>query len=306
MPPDSAIEPAGPPVGGTARRVLLLVNRNAGRGDADLGRIEAVLREGGLRVETHSFAKKHGMADVIRERAGGADCIVIGGGDGTLGTAAPAVLDSGLPLGILPLGTANDLAHALGIGDDPVAAAGVIVAGAVRTLDLGEANGRLFWNVASIGLGAELADVVPTALKKRWGVLAYAAAALLRLGRVHRFRAELVHDGRVERVRTMQIAIGNGRRHGGGLVVSATAQPDDGLLHVYSLEVRWGWQLLALLPALRRGDQGTRRNVRSFACTELEVRTRRPMPVNIDGAVATRTPVRIRVRPRAVGVYAPL
>lgn len=291
----------GPP----ARRALLLVNRNAGNGGIDLGRVESVLRAGGLRVETHGFAKKHGMADVIRERAGAADCIVIGGGDGTLGTVAPAVLASGLPLGILPLGTANDLAHTLGIGGDPVAAAGVIVDGAVRRLDLGEANGHLFWNVASIGFSADLAETVPTALKKRWGVLAYAAMALPRLAGIRPFSAELLHDGRVERVRTIQVAVGNGRRHGGGMVVSAAAEPDDGLLHAYSLEVRHGWRLLGLLPALRRGDQGNRRDVRSFACTELEVRTPDPMPVNADGGIATATPVRVRVHPRAVAVYVP-
>lgn len=299
---DEAAPPAPTSAG---RRVLLLINRHAGRGGTDLERIGDVLTAGGLRVETHAFAKKHPIPDVIRERAGDADCVVIGGGDGTINTAIPALLDSGLPLGILPLGTANDLAHTLGIGDDPLAAARIIVAGRTRTLDLGEANGHLFLNVASIGLGAELADAVPTAMKRRWGTLAYAAAAFWRLARARRFSATLVHDGRTERIRTLHIAIGNGGRHGGGLIVSAAAEPDDGLLHLCSLEARRGWQLLPLLPALRRGDQGTRRDVRSFATTALDIRTRHPMPVNLDGAVATRTPVRLRLRRQVLRVYSP-
>jgi diacylglycerol kinase family enzyme len=88
-------------------------------------------------------------------------------------------------------------------------------------------------------------------------------------------------------------------------LVAATAALDDGLLHGYSLEVRHWWQLLALAPALRHGRYEAWRAVRSFACRELEVRTRRPRPVNADGEIITTTPARFRVHPRAVRVYAP-
>ena len=89
------------------------------------------------------------------------------------------------------------------------------------------------------------------------------------------------------------------------MTVAARATLDDGLLHGYSLEVRHGWQLLALAPALRRGRYEAWRAVRSFACRELEVRTRRPRPVNADGEIITTTPARFRVHPGAVQVYAP-
>jgi hypothetical protein len=94
--------------------------------------------------------------------------------------------------------------------------------------------------------------------------------------RLHRFTAELAHEGRTARVRTVQVAVGNGRHYGGGMAVAATAALDDGLLHSYSLEVRHGWQLLALVPALRRGRYEAWRAVRLFAGRELEMRTRRP------------------------------
>jgi diacylglycerol kinase (ATP) len=103
----------------------------------------------------------------------------------------------------------------------------------------------------------------------------------------------------------VQVTVGNGRHYGGGMTVAATAALDDGLLHGYSLEVRHGWQLLALAPALRHGRYEAWRAVRSFACRELEVRTRRPRPVNADGEIITTTPARFRVHPRAVRVYAP-
>ena len=289
----------------SCRRALLLVNQHARRGGEAIGAALAVLAAGGVTVEEHDYPKKDPIPAAIRAGAGAFDCVIVGGGDGTLHAAAPALVATGLPLGILPLGTGNDLARSLGIDPDPVIAARVIADGQVRAVDLGEVNGHLFWNVASIGLSVELAQELTAATKRRWGRLGYALAALRVLRRLRRFTAELAYDGRLERVRTVQVAVGNGRYYGGGMTVAATAALDDGLLHGYSLEVRHWWQLLALAPALRRGRYDAWRAVRSFACRELEVRTRRPRSVNADGEIITTTPARFRVHPRAVRVYAP-
>jgi diacylglycerol kinase (ATP) len=287
------------------RRALLLANRQARRGGEAIDEALAVLVAGGVDVEEHDYPKKHPIPDAIRGAAGRYDCVIVGGGDGTLHAAAPALLEIGLTLGILPLGTANDLARTLGIGPDPVAAAYVIAAGHTRAVDLGDVNGHLFWNVASIGLSVELASELTAETKRRWGRLGYAIAALRVLRRMRPFTAEIEHDGRIERIRTVQVAVGNGRHYGGGMTVEEAAQPDDSLLDVYSLGIRHWWQLLALFPAMRSGRHGAWREVRSFATTELLVRTRRPKRVNADGEIVTRTPARFRVRPRAVRVYAP-
>jgi diacylglycerol kinase (ATP) len=287
------------------RRALLLANRQARRGGEAIDEALAVLVAGGVDVEEHDYPKKHPIPDAIRGAAGRCDCVIVGGGDGTLHAAAPALLEIGLTLGILPLGTANDLARTLGIGPDPVAAAHVIAAGHTRAVDLGEVNGHLFWNVASIGLSVELASELTAETKRRWGRLGYAIAALRVLRRMRPFTAEIKHDGRIERLRTVQVAVGNGRHYGSGMTVEEAAQPDDSLLDVYSLGIRHWWQLLALFPAMRSGRHGAWREVRSFATTELLVRTRRPKRVNADGEIVTRTPARFRVRPRAVRVYAP-
>jgi YegS/Rv2252/BmrU family lipid kinase len=290
---------------GPRRRALLLVNRHARRGGEDIDSVLSILAEGGLDVEEHDHPTRRPVADAIRGAAGKFDCVIVGGGDGTLHAAAPALLETGLTLGILPLGTANDLARTLGIGPDPVDAARVIAAGHARELDLGEVNGHPYWNVASVGLSVELAGELTAGTKRRWGKLAYAVAALRVLRRMRPFSAELEHDGQVERSRTVQVAVGSGRHYGGGMTVEAAAQPDDGLLDVYSLEIRHWWRLLALFPAMRSGRLGAWRDVTSFACTELLVRTRRPKRVNADGEIVTKTPARFRVRPRAVRVYAP-
>jgi diacylglycerol kinase (ATP) len=287
------------------RRALLLVNEHSRSGGRAISNVIDVLQRGGLDVETRTFAKKHPIPGTIRERAGEFDCVIIGGGDGTLNEVAPALVETGLPLGILPLGTANDLARTLGIDADPIAAAHIIVDGHSRMFDLGEVNGKLFWNVASIGVTTDLTRRMSKFLKRLSGRMAYGIAAARTLPHMRSFPAELQHDGRTEHLRTVQVSVGNGRFQGGNIVVDEQARADDGLLHVYCLEVRSRWRLLTLLPALRRGRHGQSADVRSFACTELLVRTRRPECVVADGVEIARTPARFRSKPAAARIYVP-
>src|SRR3546814_14081498 len=119
----------------------------------------------------------------------------LSGGDGSISSAAPAVIESGLPLGIIPAGTANDLARTLSIPLDFAAAADVIVEGHSRRIDVGTVHGHAFFNVASIGLSSELAQTLDPATKKRVGRLGYAVAALRVILAVQRFRARIRRTG---------------------------------------------------------------------------------------------------------------
>lgn len=89
------------------------------------------------------------------------------------------------------------------------------------------------------------------------------------------------------------------------MVVAEDARPDDGVLDVYSLEVAHWWRLVALIPWLRSGTQGQWDDVRAFRTTALEVRTRRPRPVNTDGELSTYTRAVFRLLPAALRVFAP-
>ena len=297
---------AEPVLRGAARRALVIINGRARNGNAAIEEALDLLRAAGWLLVEQRCAPGQSAADVIRARAAeGFAAVILGGGDGTLNGAAPALVETGLPFGILPLGTANDLARSLGIEPDPLAAAAVIAAGALRPIDLGEVNGRLFFNVASIGFSATLAQRLGREEKRRWGKLGYALAAFRLLREARPFTAWITHDGTTEKVRTIQVAVGNGRHYGGGMTVESGATPDDGKLDVYSLELDHAWRLLALLPYLRRGTHGQWRDVRAFPTLECEVRTRRAMPVNTDGEINTQTPARFRLLHKAVRVFAP-
>lgn len=288
-----------------AKRALLLLNRNARSGATPIDEALAVLAEGGVEVHEQGCESAAGMAEAIKSQRSQVDLVIVGGGDGTLNCTAAAIIETGLPLGILPLGTANDLARTLGIAPDPVSAAQVIVAGGERRIDIGEVNGRHFFNVASIGFSAALAGELSAEAKKRFGVLGYALASAKLLLRMRPFTAFIEHDGVTEKVKTVQIAVGSGRHYGGGLTVDESAEPDDGKLHVYSLEVDHWWHLLALAPSLKRGTQGSWEDVRVFTTDKVTIRTRRSRSVNTDGELTTATPAAFRLIPGAVRVFAP-
>lgn len=293
------------PAAAGAKRALFIVNPHARQGLVPAQAVRERLVDGGLTLIDAPVPEGRSVTDVIRERVEEADLAIVGGGDGTLNAAAEGLVDTGLPLGILPLGTANDLARTLGIPPDPMQAAEVILNTPARRIDLGEVNGHLFFNVASIGFSAELAEELTAESKRRWGKLGYGVAAARLLKRMRLFTAFIEHDGVIDKVRTVQVSVGNGRHYGGGLTVAESATADDGKLDFYSLEVDHWWKLLALAPALRRGTHGRWQDVRTFRTTALTVRTSRPRPINTDGELSTWTPAVFRIRPAAVLVHAP-
>lgn len=246
------------------------------------------------------------LPDVIRAHADRIDFVVLAGGDGTLNHAASALHETGLPFGVLPMGTANDFARTIGIPRDLTRATQIIIDGHQRPVDLGEVNGHFFFNVASIGFSATLARQLTAEAKKRWGTLGYGLAALNLLRQSRPFTVEIDHDGTVETVKTVQISVGNGRFYGGGLAVDQNAAPDDGRLDVYSLEIDHWWELLALVPSLRRGTQKRWRKVRAFSATSLVIRTRRAHDINADGEIVSETPATFRIKNKAVKVFAPV
>ena len=284
---------------------LLLINENSRNGKALRQQAKESLSAHRIDVIEPAKDDRRSSSDLIRAYADGIDLVIVGGGDGSLNAAAAGLISSGLPLGVLPLGTANDFARTLGIGNDLQQAVKIIAAGHRRAIDLGEVNGHLFFNVSSIGFSATLARHLTAESKKRWGTFGYALAAFKLLKQSRPFSASIEHDGVVEKVKTVQVSVGNGRFYGGGMTVEQSAAPDDGLLDVYSLEVAHWWQMIALLPALRRGTHGRWRKVRTLSTTALTLTTRRPHDINADGELIGQTPAHFTIKTKAIQVFAP-
>lgn len=288
-----------------SRRALLIINARSRNGEAQRETAIRLLKTHGIEPIPLECERREDLSPLIVRHAREADCAVVGGGDGTINAAALGVIEAGLPLGILPLGTANDLARTLSIPFDLDGAAGVIAQGRTRRIDLGIVNGEPFFNVASIGLSAELAQKLTRTIKRRFGRLGYAIVAFKVLAQARPFHATIISETESARVRTLQIAVGNGRFYGGGNAVEKDAAIDDQHLDLYSLELERAWKLALMARSFRSGQHGAWREVRAVKAQEFDIRTRKPMPVNADGEIVTRTPAHFSIRPNAVTVFAP-
>jgi diacylglycerol kinase (ATP) len=291
--------------GRLSRRAILIINsRSRGGEEACRAAMEGLVSHG-IEPLCHECRGRDELRAFIAEHGQAADMIVVAGGDGTLNAAVAGVIEAKKPMGIIPAGTANDLARTLGIPMNVDEALRVVAEANTRAIDVGSVNGELFFNVASIGLAAEIAMEVTPEIKRRFGILGYAVTAARVLLRARPFRARIIGGGRSISSLTLQVAVGNGRFYGGGNIVTQGAEIDDGTLDLYSLEFVEAWRLVLMLRSFRRGEHTQRAEVRDISGREFEIRTRRPRAVNADGEIVTRTPAVFRVLPRAIEVIVP-
>lgn len=285
-------------------RSLLLVNPGSGNGDAEVDDVIVALEAIGPVVapECHDAES---MKEAIARNAGSVRRVVIGGGDGTLNAALPEVMSAALPLGILPFGTANDFARSLGLAD-PGEAVAAILAGHTREVDVGVVNGKFFLNAVGIGLGPKINKDLKSTAKGRLGVLAYLLQALRHAPEHRGMRTVIDCDGKAVSMRSIHITIGNGIHYGGGMTIASDARLDDGCLRVLAIRPQSMWSLLRYGPSIRTGKLEDDRNMKTFRCRRVTVRTRRASDVTADGELVTRTPVECHTLRAALKVYAPM
>lgn len=286
-------------------KALLAVNSKSRSGASGVDAALERLAHHGIEVFQPPLERADQIGAAIRHHRNEVDCVIVGGGDGSLNAAAAALADTRLPLGVLPMGTANDLARTLGIAIDLEQAADVIAKGVLHEIDLARVNGRCFFNVANIGLGVQVTRHLSSEVKQRWGILSYARSVIAAFKSSRPFHADIVCDGRRKRVRSMQIAVGNGRHYGGGMTVAENASIDDHLFFLYSIAPREWYQLLRLAPAFRAGRFEKRHEVYLDQGRRITIRTRKPMAVTADGEVVTHTPATFDILARAIRVYVP-
>lgn len=288
-------------------KALLIANRNSRQGgDERLATLVTRLTQGGLQIIKYMPEDRDDAARAVRQHQHEVDRVIVSGGDGTINSVAGALHETGLPLAILPMGTANDLARTLSIPDDPEAACDIILGNHQTTIDLGLVNGFYFFNVANIGLGTKITRELTPEVKKRFGVLSYLKAFFSAVKRNRRFRVHLEIDGRIYKKKSIQLAIGNGRYYGGGNVIEEEASIDDGLLSLYSIEPLTIWELITLAPLLREGKHNHIDRVFNANGKRIVLKTSRRKSIHADGEPMTETPAVFEVIEKALKVIVPV
>jgi YegS/Rv2252/BmrU family lipid kinase len=294
-----------------ASPVCLIVNPAAGGGKAGrLGpELERTLRGHGLtvrRVETRDLQHARELAV---EAAGLGETVVALSGDGMLGAIADALRTiPGAVLGVLPGGRGNDFARVLGIADDPQAACATIAHGAPRPVDVGEAAGRAFVGIASVGFDSDanrIANEAPSWL----GGLVYTYGALRALAswQPATFEIELDPPGERHVFTGYSVGTANSKAYGGGMYAAPDALLDDGLLEVVVVEAMSRRRFLAdLLPKVFKGTHVGLPTVRVFRAKEVEISADRPFTMYADGDPIGDLPLRVRALQGAINMLVPL
>jgi len=289
---------------------VVIINRSAGGAGAlrDLGeRVSDALRARGLEPDVREV-EPAALANELA-RVGRVDLLVIGGGDGSIRSAAARAMELDIPLAVLPLGTMNLVARDFGVPLTGAEAAEALAGGELARIDVGEVNGRLFLHSVVLGIvpsmGAErersrgrrgLGATVDLALRM-WGVIR----------RERALRATLEFGGRRRRVRTFMIAVSANRLRAAAPAALLRDSLQAGELGLYWATHQTRAGLLQLLGGLGTGLWGLDERVERHAAREVTVRARRRrILVSIDGEPESLAlPLRFRVRAGALRVLVP-
>lgn len=295
-----------------AKRLLVIYNPVAGSRRGRKQRYEAVLdrlRAAGCELTVRETTHR-GDAEAFAAGLRRADCdlLVVAGGDGTVnevvnGLGANRSDGAALPLGIIPLGTANVLAIETGLKLTPAAVAETLLTGAVLPISLGEANGRRFLLMAGAGFDAHVVAGVSGGLKRWLGKGAYVWETLRQFRRYPFPNFRLVIDG--EETEACSVIAANARHYGGRFVIARAARLEAPSLEVCLFTRGGRWHAMLYAAALVFDLLPRMKSVRYLRCRQLSIAGPLEDPVQGDGDIVASLPAKLRVLPDALNLVVP-
>ena len=300
--PDAAGAQARPPK--PRVRALLIINTKSGPNNDSILRVKELverLTAHGIRADVRvKLRKKYARKDAKKAAKKGYPLVIAAGGDGTIACVAEGLLGTDTVLGIVPLGTYNNVATSLGVPMDVEASIALIASGVVRAIDVGmvTATGasrpHIFIEMAAIGLTAAMMPVGQDVKMGRWQSASEALPAALQMTPTRaEVRLDKAKEGKT--ASTLLIEIANAPRSGPGLITSPDARVDDGLLDVAVYHEHTLAMLAARFVALKTGLISDDAQIEQSRARRVEVRTDNPLAVVADSKVVGRTPARFEV-----------
>jgi diacylglycerol kinase (ATP) len=239
-------------------------------------------------------------ADAARR---GVDVVVAVGGDGTVNEVVNGLDGYDAPLGVIPVGTANDFARQVGIPADADHAMDVILQRKPRRLDTASLNGRRFLNVSTAGIGAEATAETPPEIKESLGAIAYAISGMRKLAELRPQSARFSGDGFEYDGEFLMFAVGLTRASGGGTMVTPMASATDGLLDLCIVESMSRSEFARTALRVKRGEHIGQEGVQYAQVRSVTVEGREPIVVNVDGESSNATRLVYRARARDLWVH---
>jgi len=286
--------------------LTLLVNPSSasGKGLKLLPAIEAALdfHRAEFRV-LRTKSLEHGVEQALLACEAGEVPVVLSG-DGMIGAIGGAMAGSEVPLGLIPGGRGNDLARVLGVPADPAAAVETILAGHSRRIDVGEANGRRFLGIVSVGFDSEATRIANETRFLR-GNLVYAYALLRTLATWKAAKFTVSAGGERIRLTGFSVSVANSRAYGGGMYIAPDAELDDGEFDVVAIGEMGKLRCVLSMSRLFKGTHVELDEVSVFRAPRLELDASRPFGVYADGEHLTDLPVSLRVLPSALSILVP-
>ena len=292
------------------RSACLIFNPVAGQSDSeqDLTTIKSILEpKFDLDIQ---FTTKEVNGGQLAHKAleNNAEIIIVSGGDGTVSAAAEALVGKEIPLGVIPRGTANAFANAVGIPDTIEAACRVIVDGTTQKIDVGICNGKPMILFAGIGFGAETIDDADRESKNRWGMLAYVISGFKQLQNFKKFAATIETDDKIISVAANAITIANAAPPT-SILAQGTAGViyDDGLLDVTIITPQNKVSAIAtsfhLLQSASNNEAATRDDIGYLRTRYIKVTTEPPQKIVLDGEIIGKTPLEVKCIPGGLTVF---
>ena len=291
-------------------RVLLIANPASRRGARLIGRaIESVKKTGAV-IEVERTTRPGHAAEIAAARGSQFDVVLTLGGDGTAMEVAGALAWTGTPVGVLPGGTGNLLARALGVPMRVEKAVPALLAGSRKRIDLGVVKGRRFAVAAGVGIDAAMVEETPTWLKRRLGVLAYTImatkAALRAVLRRQFFLARIEVEGEVIERRAAAVLFANfGAILEDRIAFGPEITVDDGVLDCCIFSPSNLRDAMRIMWRVTQRDFRPDRSILYRKGTRFRIETDPVLPLQADGELLGTTPADIGVEPLAVELLVP-
>lgn len=294
------------------RSAYLIFNPAAGQNDSknDLAKIQTIL-EPEIQLKIHQTTQGKSDSQLITHALEkGTEMIIASGGDGTLSKMSEALIGTGIPFGVIPRGTANAFAAAMGIPQSIEAACEIILAGQTREIDVALCNGQPMVLLAGIGYEAETIAQADRTAKNRFGVLAYIFSGIRQLQWMRSFEAEIETEDRSFKLQAVAITIANAAPTTSILAQGAAdVVADDGLLDITIITSRTRMSFIAaIFQLLRSGFNNTavkREDIIYLRTKRIRVNAKPRQKVVIDGNLRGKTPVEIESIPNGLTIVVP-